>query len=53
MFVSRHLRRLNTVVPINENSRLASDHLPLCADLEINRDQLSLDLGFTEHRIQD
>jgi endonuclease/exonuclease/phosphatase family metal-dependent hydrolase len=36
MFVSRHLRTLNTVVPINENSRLASDHLPLCADLEID-----------------
>jgi endonuclease/exonuclease/phosphatase family metal-dependent hydrolase len=36
MFVSRHLRNLNTVVPINENSRLASDHLPICADLEID-----------------
>jgi endonuclease/exonuclease/phosphatase family metal-dependent hydrolase len=36
MFISRHIRRLNTVVPINENSRLASDHLPLCADLEID-----------------
>ena len=36
MFISRHIRRLKTVVPINENSRLASDHLPLCADLEID-----------------
>ena len=36
MFISRHLKTLYTVVPINENSRLASDHLPLCADLKIN-----------------
>ena len=35
MFISRDLRMLNTFVPINENSRLASDHLPLCADLKI------------------
>jgi endonuclease/exonuclease/phosphatase family metal-dependent hydrolase len=38
MFISRHLKTLNAVVPVNENSRLASDHLPLSADLEINRD---------------
>lgn len=36
MFISPHLRTLNTVIPISENSRLASDHLPLCADLEID-----------------
>ena len=36
IFISRHLRTLNTVVPINKNSRLASDHLPLCADLEFD-----------------
>jgi endonuclease/exonuclease/phosphatase family metal-dependent hydrolase len=37
MFISRYLRMLNTAVPINENSRLASDHLPLCADLAIRK----------------
>jgi endonuclease/exonuclease/phosphatase family metal-dependent hydrolase len=35
IFISKHFRALNAVVPINTNSRLASDHLPLCADLEI------------------
>ena len=35
MFISPHLKTLNTVIPISENSRLASDHLPLCADLAI------------------
>jgi endonuclease/exonuclease/phosphatase family metal-dependent hydrolase len=35
IFISKHFRTLKTVVPINKNSRLASDHLPLCADLEI------------------
>lgn len=37
IFISRHFRSLNTVVPINANSRLASDHLPLCADLQMIR----------------
>ena len=37
MFISGHLIRLITVVHINENLRLASDHLPLCADMIINR----------------
>jgi endonuclease/exonuclease/phosphatase family metal-dependent hydrolase len=36
IFKSKHFRTLNTIVPINENSRLASDHLPLCADLQID-----------------
>lgn len=36
IFVSGHLTTLNTIVPVNENSRLASDHLPLCADLKIS-----------------
>jgi len=36
IFISRHLKTLNTVVPVNKNSRLASDHLPLCADLEFD-----------------
>jgi endonuclease/exonuclease/phosphatase family metal-dependent hydrolase len=36
MFISGHLRTLDTVVPINENSRLASDHLPLSAELQID-----------------
>jgi endonuclease/exonuclease/phosphatase family metal-dependent hydrolase len=36
IFISKHFRTLKTVVPINKNSRLASDHLPLCADLEIH-----------------
>jgi len=35
IFISKHFRTLNTVVPIDENSQLASDHLPLCAELKI------------------
>jgi endonuclease/exonuclease/phosphatase family metal-dependent hydrolase len=35
IFISKHFRTLRTGVPVNENSRLASDHLPLCVDLEI------------------
>jgi len=36
IFISRHFRTLNTIIPTNENTRLASDHLPLCVDLEID-----------------
>ncbi|MGD2099296.1 MAG: endonuclease/exonuclease/phosphatase family protein [Desulfobacterales bacterium] len=36
IFTSQHFRVLNTVVPINDDTRLASDHLPLCADLQIH-----------------
>jgi endonuclease/exonuclease/phosphatase family metal-dependent hydrolase len=35
IFTSAHFRTLKTLVLNNEKSRLASDHLPLCADLEI------------------
>lgn len=33
IFTSMHFRTLKTIVPINSHTRLASDHLPLCADL--------------------
>lgn len=33
IFTSEHFRTLKTIVPINAHARLASDHLPLCADL--------------------
>ena len=36
MFISSHLRTLNTVVPAGDKLRKASDHLPLCADLQID-----------------
>jgi len=36
IFISRHFRTLNTIIPTNKNTRLASDHLPLCVDLEID-----------------
>ena len=36
IFTSQHFRTLNTIVPKNDDTRLASDHLPLCADLAIS-----------------
>jgi endonuclease/exonuclease/phosphatase family metal-dependent hydrolase len=33
IFTSKHFRTLKTIVPINPHTRLASDHLPLCADM--------------------
>ena len=38
IFTSQHFKALNTIVPVNEDTRLASDHLPLCADLQILQD---------------
>ena len=35
IFISNHFRSLKTVVPTDGSSRLASDHLPLCADLQL------------------
>jgi endonuclease/exonuclease/phosphatase family metal-dependent hydrolase len=35
IFVSRHFKTLKVDVPINKESQLASDHLPLYADLEL------------------
>ena len=35
IFTSKHFRTLNTIVPVNDDTRLSSDHLPLCADLQI------------------
>jgi endonuclease/exonuclease/phosphatase family metal-dependent hydrolase len=37
IFTSQHFRSLNTFVPKNDDTRLASDHLPLCADLIIQK----------------
>lgn len=34
IFISGHFRARQTRVPANRKSRLASDHLPLCVDLE-------------------
>jgi endonuclease/exonuclease/phosphatase family metal-dependent hydrolase len=35
IFISKHFRPLRTVVPVDESSRLASDHLPLYAELQL------------------
>ena len=35
IFVSEHFRSVKVIVPINKKTRMASDHLPLCADLEM------------------
>ena len=35
IFISRHLRTRRAVVPVDENARIASDHLPLCVDLQM------------------
>jgi endonuclease/exonuclease/phosphatase family metal-dependent hydrolase len=35
IFVSEHFRSIKVIVPINKKTRMASDHLPLCADLEM------------------
>jgi endonuclease/exonuclease/phosphatase family metal-dependent hydrolase len=35
IFVSGHLEIEHVIVPNNENSRLASDHLPVCVDLRM------------------
>jgi endonuclease/exonuclease/phosphatase family metal-dependent hydrolase len=37
IFTSQHFRTLNTIVPSNDDTRLASDHLPLCIDLQIHQ----------------
>jgi endonuclease/exonuclease/phosphatase family metal-dependent hydrolase len=39
IFVSKQFRTLKTVVPADENSRLASDHLPLYAKLQLTVNQ--------------
>ncbi|MEJ2730575.1 MAG: endonuclease/exonuclease/phosphatase family protein [Deltaproteobacteria bacterium] len=35
IFISRHFRTREARVPFDQKSRLASDHLPLCVDLEM------------------
>jgi endonuclease/exonuclease/phosphatase family metal-dependent hydrolase len=37
IFISKHFRTLKTAVPVNADTRLASDHLPICADLKMTR----------------
>ena len=37
IFTSQHFRILKTIVPVNDDTRLASDHLPLCTDLTIHK----------------
>ena len=36
MFVSRNFKVLNVQIPVNKDTRLASDHLPITADLQLN-----------------
>lgn len=36
LFISEHFKPLRTHVPRDETTRLASDHLPLCAELLLN-----------------
>jgi endonuclease/exonuclease/phosphatase family metal-dependent hydrolase len=40
IFVSKHFRILKVDVPINKESKVASDHLPLYADLELETAKL-------------
>jgi endonuclease/exonuclease/phosphatase family metal-dependent hydrolase len=35
IFISAHFRSVKAIVPNNKKTRIASDHLPLCADLEM------------------